>query len=77
MKAIGVILMILGVCVGLYLGIWWAFIGGIVDVIDAAKATEISGVAVALGVAKILFFELIGGIPATIICGAGYLAYNW
>jgi hypothetical protein len=77
MKILGVILMIAGVVIGVYLGIWWAFIGGIVDIIDAAKAADVSGMAIAMGAAKILFFELIGGVPGVIICGAGYLAYNW
>ena len=77
MKAIGVILMVLGVVVGVYLGVWWAFVGGIVDIIEAAKATDVSGMAIALGAVKILFCELIGGVPGFIICGAGYLAYNW
>lgn len=77
MKILGVILMVIGVFVGLYLGIWWAFVGGIVDIVNEVKAVETSGLAIAIGAAKIVFFELIGGIPAVIVCGAGYLSFKW
>jgi hypothetical protein len=77
MKVIGVILMVLGVLVGLYLGVWWGFIGGIVDIVGEVKAPEIDAMVLALGVAKIIFCELIGGVPGFIIGGGGYIMYNW
>ena len=60
MKIAGVLLMVAGVALGLYIGVWWAFIGGIVDVVNAVKAPEVAAFAVALGVAKIVFAGAIG-----------------
>lgn len=42
MKAVlGIFLIVLGVVVGLYCGVWWAFIDGIVGVISEIQAEEI------------------------------------
>ena len=65
MKAIvGLILVCFGVVLGLYAGIWWAFIGGIVDVIKAIRAPELEAMTVAVGVAKVCFAGLIGWLAA-------------
>jgi hypothetical protein len=68
MKAIiGLLLVILGIACGLYAGIWWAFIGGIVDVITEVRAPDLSALNVAIGVAKILFAGLIGWVAAMVL----------
>lgn len=61
MKAlIGLALILAGVIGGLYFGLWWAFIGGIVDVINAAIAPNIDAQKIALGIAKFAFSGIIG-----------------
>lgn len=57
---IGLIIIVAGACLGLYAGVIWAFIGGIVGIIDQFKAPETSSLIVATSVAKILFAGVIG-----------------
>lgn len=73
MKAIfGLALMAAGVALGLYAGIWWAFIGGIVDVIREIRAPELSVMNVGVGIAKVLFAGLIGWVAAAVALVPGY-----
>ena len=53
---IGIVMMIAGIVLGLYLGIWWAFIGGIVQVINEIRADDLSAINVAIGIFR--FFAL-------------------
>lgn len=64
MKLIGVLLIIAGIAAGLYCGLWWAFIGGIVAVIEEIRAESLSALNVALGICRILFAGAIGWIAA-------------
>jgi hypothetical protein len=59
-QLIGALLVVFGVCFGLYIGIWWGFIGGIVAVAEALKATEVAPYDVAYGVARIFFCQFLG-----------------
>lgn len=61
---VGTLLCIAGIALGLYVGLWWAFIGGIVDVVNAVKAPEIQSMAIAIGVAKVVCAGFLGGISA-------------
>jgi hypothetical protein len=63
--------MVVGIALGLYAGLWWAFIGGIVQVIDAAKATPVEALGIALGVARVIFAAAIGWISALILIVPG------
>ena len=56
----GLLLIVVGVLAGLYFGLWWAFIGGIVGLVEAIKATDIMALDVAMSVARIVFAGLIG-----------------
>lgn len=58
----GMALAIAGIALGLWVGVWWAFIGGIVDVIQAIRAPELVANDLAIGVAKVLFASPIGSI---------------
>lgn len=67
MKAIfGLICIIFGIIFGLWAGIWWAFIGGIIDVVNALKMTDISAMAVAIGLAKVFFAGFIGWLGGVV-----------
>lgn len=68
---LGVILCIAGVALGLYAGLWWAFIGGIVDVITEIRAPELSAMNVAIGIAKVLCAGVIGGLSALLLLTPG------
>ena len=72
MKAIaGLVMLVGGVIFGLWAGIWWAFIGGIVDVISAIRAPELVAMDVAIGVAKIMFAGLIGYLAGILLALPG------
>lgn len=61
MKAIlGIILIIGGLALGLYVGVWWAFIGGIVSIIQAIQTPPVQAMTVALGILRILCASLLG-----------------
>lgn len=69
MKVLGVLLIIIGVCLGLYVGVWLMFIGGIVDVIEQVRADTLETMAVAFGVVKIFFAGCMGiGSGAVFAC---------
>ena len=59
-KAISIALVALGIVAGAYIGVWWAFIGGIVDLVHAVRATELDSMRLAIGIAKIFFAGLLG-----------------
>lgn len=68
-KVIGLTLVLAGVALGLYVGFWWALIGGIVGFVDAVRAPEIVSMEVAISAVKVIFATPIG-----VLCGA-MLAY--
>lgn len=70
-QLIGLFLMICGAATGIYLGIWWAFIGGIVNVIEAVRSEELIAMDVAVGVAKVMFAGLIGTVSAVVLVFPG------
>jgi hypothetical protein len=57
---IGVIIIVLGIILGLYVGVWFCLIGGIVQTIEAVRANPISSMDVAIGIARIFFSGLAG-----------------
>jgi len=72
MKAIiGVVLVLCGVAFGIWAGLWWAFIGGIVGIIEAVQATPIDAMGIAIGIAKVVFAAAIGWISALLLIVPG------
>ena len=73
MKSIlGLVMIVGGIVLGLYVGVWLMFIGGIVQIIQAVKAPEIVAMTVAIGVAKIVFAGISGGLSAIVLILPGY-----
>ena len=73
MKAlIGLLLVIVGICGGIYVGVWWAFIGGIVEIIKEIRAPNLEAINIAIGIAKIVFSGAIGWI-----CGIIFVIPGW
>ena len=58
--AIGIFMCLLGIILGLYAGFWWAFVGGIMDIIGEIRAPELSAMNLAIGIVKVFFAGLIG-----------------
>jgi len=73
MKIVGALMIALGVVVGLYLGIWWMFIGGIVQIIEQVRAVDMSAGAVAIGVARVFFAGFVGYASAALLIIPGIL----
>jgi hypothetical protein len=62
------ILMCLGAIVfGIWAGVWWAFIGGIVDVFNEFKAVDTNALNIGIGVAKVFFCGIIGWLAFVIL----------
>lgn len=70
---IGLSLMLLGIVVGLYVCIWWAFVGGIVDIVNELKSTtDANALAIAWGLAKVFFAAPLGWLSFLVVSGTGY-----
>jgi hypothetical protein len=63
---LSVLIMVVALLAALYFGIWWAFIGGIVQVIDQLRAPQMNSLLIAIGIAKVMFAGLIGWITFVI-----------
>jgi len=68
---IGMALIIIGITAGLYLGVWWAFIGGIIQIIDQIKAPDTESLQVAFGAVRILSAGIIGWASAILFVAFG------
>lgn len=58
---------------GAYFGIWVMLIGGIVNIVDAIKATPTDGLLIGIGIVKVIFFEMpiiVGAWLCLICCAA-------
>lgn len=77
MKSItGIVMVIFGIITGLYLGVWWAFIGGIVDCISVVKSDDFVPLDVALAVSRVMFSGLIGWASAAVLIVPGMVLLN-
>lgn len=56
-KIIGILITIVGIALGIYVGVWLMFVGGIVQIINSINPTN------GLGIARIIFCE-VGGLIA-------------
>ena len=70
---LGIALIVAGVILGVYVGIWVCFVGGIVDVIEQIRAENIEALSIAWGVAKVLFAGLFGIVSGGAVALVGYL----
>lgn len=74
-KILGWLLVIAGIIGGLYIGVWWAFIGGIVQIIKIVQSGNVEALPIALNVAKILGASTLGilGGGAVWFCGVAII----
>lgn len=71
----GLVLIILSVVVGLWLGIWVMFIGGIVQIINTLQVHPIQAIDIAIGIVKILGASIVSFFSFTLIflIGLGFI----
>ena len=62
-KIIGILIVIVGIALGIYVGAWLMFIGGITQIVNSIN--PVNGLGIALGIARIVFCE-IGGLIANL-----------
>lgn len=65
-SALGLLLVIAGIAFGVYAGLWWAFIGGIVQFVDAVKATPVVALDIAMGIARVVCAGFIGVVSGMV-----------
>lgn len=62
----GIAMIVAGVILGLYVGLWLLFIGGIVQVINGVKM-DFNALYIAVGIAKIIISSAVGSVSALIL----------
>lgn len=61
MKAVlGIILILASIVGGLYVGLWLCFVGGIVQVIEAIKATPVEAMDIGIGLLRVASSAIAG-----------------
>ncbi|MFW6173109.1 MAG: hypothetical protein ACOC5T_05135 [Elusimicrobiota bacterium] len=77
-KIVGVILIITGIAIGLYVGVWECFAGGVADIINVIKSDcQASPSMVLLPLIKITFSSFIGFISSFIGIIPGIVLMNY
>ena len=57
---LGIIIIILSIVLGLYVGVWLLFIGGIVQIVEALKMDPVSGMGIAIGLLRFISSSFLG-----------------
>ena len=70
---LGLLMIIGGVALGLYVGLWLMFIGGIVGIIEIVQSGEIEALPIALNIAKVFFATFVGTVSAYTLIVPGFL----
>lgn len=65
-NAIGVLVLVFGVCLSIYLGFWLGFVGGVVQILEAIQTTPIQSLNVAIGLLRIMTSTFVFGITILI-----------
>ena len=67
----GILLIIGGIALGIYVGLYLCFVGGIVQIVNAIKSSDVNGYAIAWGIVRIIFASVAGYICCYIPIIAG------
>ncbi|BDU72333.1 hypothetical protein [Mesoterricola silvestris] len=75
-KIIGVLIIVCGIALSLYLGVYVCLIGGIVQIIEAVKQTPVPTLDVAWGIVRVLLSSLVGwgSFALCFVTGGAFLA---
>lgn len=77
-KILGVLMILGGIVFGIYVGLWWAFIGGLFDIIREVRAPYMQASNILIGVLKMVGAGAIGGIATICVMfpGAALMSYG-
>ena len=67
----GIIIILIGIALGAFLGIWVCLVGGIIQLVEACQVSPINATGVAFGIVRILVSGLVGGISFFVISSIG------
>ena len=70
MKIIGIMIMLAGIALGLYVGIGILLVGGIIDIIEGIKH-DFAAIPIAWGIAKIILATPLGWATAGVLWFTG------
>jgi len=59
---IGIVLMLAGIALGLYVGAWVMFIGGIIQIVDACQIHPVHALDIGIGALRIVGASIVGVI---------------
>lgn len=68
---LGILVILAGIVLGFYVGIWVLFIPGVVEVIDGIKASPTDGAMIAWGLVKAFLASTIGTIAFFVVSSLG------
>lgn len=54
-KAVALIIILTGIALGIYAGLWLSFVGGIVDAVQAIRAPVLDVTGLSVGILKVMF----------------------
>ncbi len=73
-EIVGLIMIIAGIALGLYVGLWLCFVGGIVQIINAIKSPEaVMAMNIVVGILRIVIASVAGWASATFLIAPGYV----
>ena len=76
MKALGVLMILGGIALGFYVGLYLLFVGGIFSIINGVTADPVNANLIVWGAVRIIFASLAGTLSAwaLILPGVAFLA---
>jgi len=60
--SLGIVIYVISIIFGSYIGMWVCFIGGIVNIIDGWNHDPVQSMVIAIGVAKFFFSGVVGWV---------------
>ena len=72
-QLIGLILIVCGIALGAYVGVWWALIGGVVQFIEGVRAPQLIPIDIGIGMAKVLLCGLAFWLSAAVLIVPGWI----
>ena len=65
-NGIGITLILLGIALGIYVGLWLMIVGGIIQVVNAFQVDPVSARDIAIGIVRVWLGGLVGAIVGAI-----------
>ena len=75
-QILGIFMCLAGVALGLYVGLWVMFVGGVIDIVTAVRAEVLPGDVLGWGIAKCISAQFVGGMSATMLILPGIAIIN-